>query len=245
MDDRPRLTPADQARHIEGLMTRGDDAQALAALGAWTPGPDQQAEAAGLALQLGRPRLAAQWAQAAGVPLLEAAARLRLGQAHEALALLAAQPETARTLLLTARAHALLGSPGARTRAEAARAAARREGDAPALEQAATLLGELLRPHDHRAALRALAEGLKAAEVAERPPDPHLLAALATVQADFGAAGPAGGGNAKAQATAEKALARSRPRSPARVLALRALGRHAEAEREALAGELFSLISRP
>ena len=82
-----------------------------------------------------------------------------------------------------------------------------------------------------REALHALAEGLKVAELLGTFADPHLLGVLAHAQRR-------GGSPAKAGATARKVLDRSPPRSPARVLALLALGEPGEAEREAEAGEV-------
>ena len=143
------------------------------------------------------------------------------------LELLSKQPETARVALLRARALGTLES------AELARTLARQEGDSPALIAAATLLGELLLPRDPRAALLALAEGLKVSEVMREETDALLLAVLSAVQARVGGVG-------KAARTAQKALERSLPRSPARVIALLVLGRGKEAEAERLGGELAS-----
>jgi hypothetical protein len=110
--------------------------------------------------------------------------------------------------------------------------AARHEGDAGALVAAVTLLGErLLLARRAREALHVLAQGLRTAEIAGTGADPHLLAVLAAVQREVGSA-------VKAEKTATKALERSRPRSPARVQALRALGRDEEAWSELVAGEL-------
>ena len=114
--------------------------------------------------------------------------------------------------------------------AEQARDQARREGDAPALIAAATLLGELQLAEPF-AALRSLAEGLKVAEVVGEEADAHLLAVVAYAQQRVGSA-------AKAQRTAHKALDRSLPRSPARVWALLALGQAEEARAELGAGKL-------
>ena len=83
-------------------------------------------------------------------------------------------------------------------------------------------------------ALRSLAEGLKVAELTGAAADSHLLAVLAQVQARVGS-------SAKARQTAERALERSLPRSPARVLALLALGRGDEARQEAQAGKLAAV----
>jgi hypothetical protein len=210
-------------------MAEGDDAGALRALDGFEPSADERPQAAALALKLGRPRLAAAWAAGHGNvgdgPLLHAAALLRLGESAAALDVLEGQPDTARVLVLRARA---LGTLEA---AQQARAVARQEGDSPALIAAATLVGELLLPGDARAALRALAEGLKVCEMLLIEADALLLAVLSVVQAKIG-----GGG--KAMKTAQKALDRSLPRSPARVISLLALGRVQEAERERDAGEL-------
>ena len=150
---------------------------------------------------------------------------LRLGEAAAVLALLATLPPSARVQVLKARA---LGTLPA---AHEARSLARRDADGPALVAAVTLLGELLLPTDPRAALLTLAEGLKVAEQLNAEADAHLLAVLAHVQARLG-------GDSKARKTAQKALERSSPRSPARVIALLALGQGAEAEAERRAGEL-------
>ncbi len=168
--------------------------------------------------------MAAAWAEHTE-PLLHAAALLRLGERRAVLEVLESQPETARVAVLRARA---LGTLDA---AEHARTLARQEGDSPALIAAATLMGELLLPTDPRAALRALAEGLKVSELLQEGTDAHLLAVLSFVQARIG-------GATKAEKTARKALERSVPRSPARVLALLALGQMEEAEAERAAGEL-------
>ena len=74
------------------------------------------------------------------------------------------------------------------------------------------------------------------AEVIGEAADAHLLAVLAYIQRRVGSG--AAGSEAKAQRTAHKALARAAPRSPARVWALLALGRVAEAGVEAAAGQL-------
>jgi hypothetical protein len=208
----------------------GDDAGALQALDRLNPGPAERPQAAALALHLGRPRLAAAWAAGHGDlgdgPLLHAAALLRLGETAATLDVLKSQPDTARVLVLRARALNTLEA------AQAARTLARQEGDGPALIAAATLMGELLLAGDARAALRALAEGLKVCEMLMIEADPLLLAVLSVVQARIG------GGGGKAMKTAQKALDRSPPRSPARVIALLSLGRVQEAERERDAGEL-------
>ena len=206
------------------LQHSGDDAGALLAFEGLHPDASERAQAAALALSLGRPRLAAAWAEQTDA-LLHAAALLRLGERRAVLEALESQPETARVALLRARAL------GTREAAEHARALARQEGDGPALIAAATLMGELLLPTDPRAALRALAEGLKVGELLREDTDAHLLAVLSLVQGRLG-------GGAKAEKTARKALERSVPRGPARVLALLALGRTEEAESERAAGEL-------
>lgn len=208
------------------MQASGDAAGALHALELLTPAEADRPQAAALALALGRPRLAAIWAQGHD-PLLQAAALLRLGEPDTALKLLEGQPVSARVALLQARA---LGTTEAAT---VARALARQEGDSPALIAAATLLGELLLPGDPHAALRALAEGLKVSEMLRVETDAHLLAVLSVVQRRIG-------GEGKALKTARKALERSLPRSPARVIALLALGRGQDAEAEREAGELAS-----
>ena len=213
---------------LRTALTAGDDPAALAALRAITPTPDEVAEVAALALQLGQPRLALGWAKD---PLIRAAAHLRLGQPGEALAALEGQPETARPALLRARDAWQARQAAAPALARHACTLARQEGDAGALVAAVTLLGEVLWPADPRAALRTLAEGLKVAELSGQAADAHLLAVLAHVQAVLGS-------RDKAERTAEKALARSLPRSPARVIALLALGRAEEARVEAAAGDL-------
>jgi len=214
---------------VQAALDREDDPAALAALHALTsPVP---AAAAALALHLGQPTLAVRWAGETGDPLTLAAAQLRLGQSAGALITLEGQPDIARPALLRARAAWQLGSAEAPGLARHARTLARQEGDAGALVAAATLTGEVLLSADSRAALRALAEGLKVAELTGQQADAHLLAVLAHAQAALGSSG-------KAARTAEKALSRSLPRSPARVLALLALNRAAEARAEAGVGEL-------
>ncbi len=186
-------------------------------------------EAARLALHLGRPRLAALWA--ATDPLTHAAALLRLGE-PDTLLVLRPLPETARPTALRARARWQLADPQAQARAEHALTLARQEGDVGAVIAAATLRGEQLLSQPH-AALRALAEGLKVAEATGQPSDAHLLAVLAHAQLRLG--------GAKGLRTAGKALERSLPRSPARVLALLALERRAEAMTQAADGELAAV----
>ena len=192
---------------------------------------DKQETAAARALGLGHPRLALAWSAS---PWIQAPARLRLGEAKAAWDVLTALPDSARRAVLWARAGAQLGEAEAPALAQAARSQARREGDAAALIAAATLLGELEQAQGApRQALRTLAEGLKVAELTGESADPHLLAVLAHVQARVGSP-------AKARQTAQRALERSAWRSPARVLALLALGRDGEARQEAQAGELAS-----
>lgn len=199
--------------------------------------PDEQEAAAARALSLGHPRLALAWSES---PWIQAPAWLRLGEAQAARAALRPLPDSplpgsARRAVLWARAGAQLGEAQALTLAQAARSQARREGDAAALIAAAALLGELEQGQgDPRQALRSLAEGLKVAELTGESADPHLLAVLAHVQAGVGSA-------AKARRTAQRALERSGPRGPARVLALFALGRDDEARQEAQAGELSAV----
>ncbi|WP_244940259.1 hypothetical protein [Deinococcus ficus] len=191
----------------------------------WTAA--ERAGAAAIALHLGRPRLAARWTTD---PLLRAAALLRLGEPEEALQALEDQPDSARRSVLQARALTQQGAQDcAASRTEEARRQAIHEGDSPALAACAVLRGEA-RLSDPRAALRALAEGLKVAELGGTSPDAHVLAVLALAQHPLGPG--------KAAATAQKALDLSAPRSPARVLALHALNRPDEAHREAQAGEL-------
>ncbi|WP_420596022.1 hypothetical protein [Deinococcus sp.] len=200
------------------------------------PPPGEEAPAAALALRLGVPELALYWAQLAGEQgaALAAAAALRLGQLETASAFIDSLPDNARRAVLHARA-GMLGGQWDTAQAEAARDQARREGDAPALIAAVTLLGELqllmsdkAKPY---AALRTLAEGLKVAELTHQAADAHLLAVLSYAQQRAGSA-------SKAQRTAVKALERSLPRSPARVWALLVLNRKAEAEAQRLAGQL-------
>lgn len=205
-----------------------DDHAALAVLRDLTPIPAERAEAAALALHLGQPTLGVRWATD---PLILAAAHLRLGQPAQALAALEGQPDTARPALLRARAAWQAGRVDAADLARHARTRARAEGDAEALIAAVTLLGEVLLPTDPKAALHTLAEGLKVAELTGQAADAHLLAVLAHAQARLGSRDKAG-------RTAAKALARSLPRSPARGVALLALGRVEEARAEAEAGEL-------
>ncbi|SMB90806.1 hypothetical protein [Deinococcus hopiensis] len=213
---------------LRTLVEAGEDTAALAALRALFPTEPERDGAAALALRLGQPRLALRWAAA---PLLRAAALLRLGDGPAALNVLERQPETARQALLRARAAWQTRDTETAKHARHVRSLARAEGDAEALVAAATLLGEVLLGTDARAALRTLAEGLKVAELTGQEADAHLMAVLAHAQ------GLVGSGQ-KAARTAEKALWRSLPRSPARVVALLALGRGDEACAEAEAGEL-------
>jgi len=228
-------SPAWGLEQVQARSAAGDDAAALRALAELNPGEAERPRTAQLALALGRPRLAAVWAQDAD-PLTAAAALLRLGHFQEALTALAPEAPTARVTLLRARAEWGLErrdglERGGLENASTARRLARQEGDGPALMAAATLMGERLQPGDPYAALRALAEGLRTAEVLETSPDPYLLAVLALVQSQVGSPD-------KARRTALKALECSAPRSPARVLALRLLGREEEARAEAAAGEM-------
>ncbi|PTA68253.1 hypothetical protein C8263_08800 [Deinococcus arcticus] len=182
-----------------------------------------------MALSLGRPRVALAWA---ADPLVRAAAALRLGEACGALNDLRPLPGGPRVQVLRARAEHQLGQPTAPETAREARALARAAGDSAALVAAVILLAEqeyaqVPSPH---APLRTLAEGLKVAELSAQPADSHLLAVLACVQARLNPR--------KAQATAQKALDRSAPRSPARVLALQVLGQSTQAQAEAAQGEL-------
>lgn len=193
-------------------------------------GAAERTEAAALALHWGFPSLALRALGEAGEGSpLWAAACLRRGDFGVVLA--RDMPQTARWRVLHARAAWMAGDAGALAQAHAARLQARTEGDAPALTAAATLCGELELQNDPKMALRSLAEGLKVAEVVGEEADAHLLAVLAYAQRRAG-------GEAKAQRTAEKALSRAQPRSPARVLALRLLGQTEPARAEAEAGEL-------
>jgi hypothetical protein len=219
---------------LRAALAAGDDGAALAALLALRPSPAEEAEAAAFALHLGQPSLALRWEADA---LIRAAAQLRLGQSAAALTALEGQP-AARPAVLRARAAAQLAQPGATALAALARRLARQEGDAGALVAAAVLIGEGLLRAEPKAALHALAEGLKVAELTDAEADAHLLAVLAHAQA-------APGSRDKAGRTAAKALARSLPRSPARVIALLALDREAEAHAEAQAGELGAVWWMP
>ncbi|WP_034384806.1 hypothetical protein [Deinococcus sp. YIM 77859] len=211
---------------LRAALVSGDQTT-LAALQAWQPAPQERDEAAALALRWGRPTLAARWA---ADPLTRAAAYLRLGQAAQALTELRGQPDTARPAVLRARAAWQAGQRDALSCARHARALARAEGDAAALVAAVTLLGEILLS-EPKAALRALAEGLRVAELTGQEAEAHLLAVLAQAQAKLGSP-------TKAARTAAKALSRSLPGSPARVGALWVLGREEEARAEAAAGAL-------
>ncbi|GGO31148.1 hypothetical protein [Deinococcus humi] len=191
---------------------------------------EDSTEAARLAQRLGRPRLAVLWAKSE--PLTQAAALLRLGEPERALVVLQPLPDTARPSALRARARWQLADSQAEATTQHALTLARQEGDVGAVIAAATLRGEQLLPQPH-AALRALAEGLKVTEATGVPSDAHLLAVLAHAQLRLG--------GAKGLRMAEKALDHSSPRSPARVLALLALERTAEAMREAADGELATV----
>ncbi|CAM3816744.1 hypothetical protein [Deinococcus frigens] len=216
---------ADAHSELRAALERGEPASAFE-----ERSPQHQTEAARLALQLGRPRLAALWAGAD--PLTHAAALLRLGESGHALRVLEPLPDTTRPATLRARALWQLTDARAEAATHEALALARQEGDVGAVIAAAVLRGEqlFLRPY---AALRALAEGLKVAEGSGQPSDAHLLAVLAHAQLRLG--------GAKGTRTAQKALDRSLPRSPARVLALFALQRAAEAQAEATDGELAAV----
>lgn len=196
--------------------------------------PEDCSLAAALALSSGYPALAAEHS---ADRLVQAAAFLRLGQPDNALTVLEPLSFSARTAVLQARAEWQRQRPEALPRAEQARKLARQEGDAGAIVASAALLGEM-QLHEPKQALRTLAEGLKVAEMVNEKADAYLLAVLAHAQARAG-------GAAKAARTAEKALNRSLERSPARVVALLALNRAAEAKDVASAGELGELWFRP
>ena len=223
-------------RDLQTHLEQGRYDQALALLDKLHPESGELSAAVRAALALGRPSLAVRWSQQQPdrderSALNLAAAYCRLGEGQAALAELTGQPDNARVSVLRARASHVQGSASL-TEIQHAVTRARQEGDAPALIAALTLHGEtLLTAGDGRAALRTLAEGLKIAELLSEAADAHLLAILAHAQATIGSPG-------KARATAVKALARSAPRSPARVNALLALGREDEAQREARDGEL-------
>ncbi|GGM04728.1 hypothetical protein [Deinococcus aerophilus] len=213
------------APDLTSLLARAEAGDVTTAL------TDHECQAAArLALHSGRPRLALRWGDAD--PLTHAAALLRLGDAATALEVLGTLPQTARSAVLRARAHWQLADGSAQGATLQALALARREGDGAAVVAAATLRGEQLLP-DPYAALRTLAEGLKVAEQTGQAADAHLLAVLAHAQRRLG--GP------KGARTATKALERSAPRSPARVLALLALDRAQEAHAEAADGELAAV----
>ncbi|MFK7601085.1 hypothetical protein ACI3L1_02605 [Deinococcus sp. SM5_A1] len=216
---------ADAQDELRTALERGEPASFFGAVPL-----HEQPEAARLALRLGRPRLAALWAQAD--PLTHAAALLRVGESGSALHLLEALPGTARPAALRARALWQLADAQAEAVTHSALALARQEGDVGAVIAAAGLRGEQLLPQPY-AALHALAEGLKVAEGSGQPSDAHLLAVLAHAQLRLG--GP------KGTRTAQKALDRSLPRSPARVLALFALEQGAKAQAEAADGELAAV----
>lgn len=240
-----------RAAELLQLVTEEKHAEARASLLSSTPLPEELPQLATLALQLGLPTLAARWWREvlAGQPedsgparLGLAAALCRLGCGEAAWVTLQGAGAGARVSLLRARALFVWSRQSAKFPADAlecarqARDRARQEGDAGALSAAVTLLGEILLARGEPwEALRALAEGLKVAELTAQPADAHLLAVLALVQAEVGSA-------RKAHLTAEKALGRSQPASPARVLALRALGRTQDAQHEARAGELAAYL---
>lgn len=229
--------PALSLAACRAALTGPDETAACRALEALSPLPHERADAAELALRLGRPRQALAWA---ADPLVRAAAWLRLGEAGQALAELDAAPDaSARQAVLRARAawqrhlsaDGAAGEQATGEQIDTALHLARQEGDAGALVAAVTLRGEaLVRAGERFAALRALAEGLKVAELGAQAADAHLLAVLAHAQG-----GPKGG------RSAAKALERSAPGSPARVLALLALGRPADAQAQAAAGDLSAL----
>ena len=234
-------TPALPTERLAALLRARDWAAAGALLARFAPEqyPAAYAEAAALALQVGQPALALSWATD---PLVRAAALLRLGQSGAALTTLQHAPDTARTAVLRARAlwQQEIGQQqsrsgqerGAREAAILARQQARREGDAGATIAAATLHGEQLLAEPY-AALRALAEGLKVAELLGTEADPFLLAVLAHAQSRTG-------GKHKAQATAQKALSRAEGGSPGRVVALH-LHDPAAAHAEAQTGQLAAV----
>lgn len=241
-----------RAADLLQLLTEEKHADARASLLSFTPLPEELPQMAAIALQLGQPTLAARWwrevlarqqGDLAPARLGLAAALCRLGCGEAAWATLRDDAASARVSVLRARAlfvwkRAEGADPGADAleQARQAREVARREGDAGALTAAVTLLGEILLARGEcRQALHALAEGLKVAELTARPADPHLLAVLALVQGEVGS-------ERKARLTAHKALERSQPGSPARVLALRALRRTQDAQQEALAGELAAYL---
>lgn len=203
----------------------------------WPDTPPEALSAAALALHWGFPSLAlGDWPEGseADVPEvahLRAAALLRLGRGAEVRLTL----DSARAAVLLARSSWQQGHPEAAGQATLARQQARAQGDAAALIAAATLHAETeLRAGESRRALRSLAEGLKVAELLGQEADAHLLALLAHAQ-------QRAGGQVKAERTARRALERSQPRSPARCVALLALGDKAAAQAEAEAGELSPL----
>ncbi|WP_189003890.1 hypothetical protein [Deinococcus malanensis] len=219
--------PSQSFQDLRTAVAAHDYAAATVLLEVLTPAYRQQA--APLALQLGQPRLAAAWTDQ---PLLQVAALLRLGEPAAALEVLREQGQSARPAALRARAVWQLQQQDARSLAEEARRRAQAEGDAAALVAVATLRGEQCL-EDPFAALRALAEGLKIAELTGDPADAHLLAVLGHAQLRMG--------SGKGRRTAEKALERSLPASPARVLALLALDQPEEAMAQASSGELAAV----
>ncbi|GAA5449021.1 hypothetical protein [Deinococcus depolymerans] len=224
---------------LTAALTHGET-EARAAFAALPP--SARGDAGAHALRLGRPHLTLDWSADA---LTRAAAHLRLGDTGAARQELRGQPDTARPAVLHARAARLDRAPDAAPLSAHAARLARTEGDGNALIAAAILNAEQdLAGTDrsaHFAALRTLAEGLKVAEMTGQPADPHLLAVLAHAQRPLNAR--------KAAATAAKALDRSDPGSPARVLALLALDRpadaHAQAQRGSLAEAWWEPFTRP
>ncbi|MBB6099475.1 tetratricopeptide (TPR) repeat protein [Deinobacterium chartae] len=152
------------------------------------------------------------------VPAAQQAAALnRCGRPQEALEALRGAQD-AWSCLQAAQGHWQLGQPDAGLEvAGGVLLSARRSGDAGLLIATVSLLGELhLAAGEPRAAVLALAEGLKVAELVNEPADPYLLAVLAEAQSRWGNA-------RKGAATATKALARSGPRALSRVRARVAL----------------------
>lgn len=216
--------PLQTLQDLQGAMSAGNFSGAIEGLKVLNP--EHREQAAPLALQLGLPRLATAWTDD---PVVKAAALLRLGEASAALEALRGMGHSARPAALRSRAAWQQQSNDAISMTDKARRLAQTEGDAAALVAVATLRGEQ-RLNDPFAALRALAEGLKVSELTGDPADAHLLAVLGHAQVRLG--------SGKGQRTAGKALERSLPGSPARVLALLALNRSEEALAEAKSGEL-------
>lgn len=163
--------------------------------------------------------------------LTAAAAALRLGEVTLARELLVCALPSARRSLLLTRATWLQDPAAALHSARQVRQQARREGDAPALIAAVTLLAEtqLLLDPDPFLPLRTLAEGLKVSEMMGQPADAHLLSALATAQRRA---------PRKADRLAEHALERAGAGSPARIGALLTLGQREAADQERERAEL-------